>query len=313
MYEFVQGDETKAQVRRLLRYRVHLILAMMANVALIVQVSSQSASEAIARHGVLSRFLTGDSSSPPHTVAPRRTPLKTRELPPGSGHGVGDTHGAPETPSGTPAAPEVDVQPDLSDAPATVPDDGDVTSETLAEDGPATSTTVAAATSKVEAVPVAVLQRGIENLFAFCAQAAHKFRQEQSSPTSAAGAGANLQSHPLLDSPEAVATRGRAAAIGARREDEPSSRSTPLARQDAGLVLSNPLENNAKIRFLLDDRPCELGPGETHEFPPGEERQIKFHRGGEFGNASEIVTPGAYRFTVTKHGWELSPVEAPNR
>ena len=313
MYEFTQGDEIKAQARKLLRYRVHLILAMIANVALIVQVSSQSASQAIARHGVLSRFLTGDSSSPAHTIAPRRTPLKTRELPPGSGQSANDSHCVPETTSGTPTAEEVDVQPDLSDAPATVPDDGDVTSETLAEDGPATSTTVAAATSKVEAVPVAVLQRGIENLLAFCAQAAHKFRQEQSTLEIDTGAGANLQSHPPLDAPEAAATRGRPAAIDAHREDEPSSRSTPLARQNAGLVLSNPLENNAKIRFLLDDRPCELWPGETHEFPPGEERQIKFHRGGEFGNASEIVTPGAYRFTVTKHGWKLSPVEAPNR
>jgi hypothetical protein len=101
-------------------------------------------------------------------------------------------------------------------------------------------------------------------------------------------------------------------------ERTPAAESTPLAEQshqpreemwnEAGMAVRNPLENGETVRFLVDQRLCELQPGEAHWFAPQQQWHVQFHRGGEFGDVDRVVTEGVYQFSATDQGWGLEPV-----
>jgi hypothetical protein len=84
---------------------------------------------------------------------------------------------------------------------------------------------------------------------------------------------------------------------------QPLTQQPPLGH----LSIGNGQQNGVPVSFVLDGRVYTLHPGESHQFPVGTSWSIQFHRGGAFGNASEAVTPGEYQFVVGPDGWALRP------
>lgn len=73
------------------------------------------------------------------------------------------------------------------------------------------------------------------------------------------------------------------------------------------LVLHNPLENDGVVQFLVDRIVHVLHPGETLELASPQEWHILFHRGDMFGNEEHWLAGGSYVFSVSEDGWSLSP------
>jgi hypothetical protein len=71
------------------------------------------------------------------------------------------------------------------------------------------------------------------------------------------------------------------------------------------IELFNPDRNGAPIRCLVDGRLVELEPGESKMIPGADRRIIRFHRGGDFGEARYGMETGLYWFARSDQGWEL--------
>jgi hypothetical protein len=69
------------------------------------------------------------------------------------------------------------------------------------------------------------------------------------------------------------------------------------------LVLINPSE--LELGYILNGEVRVLGPGQRHEIEANQTWDVKFHRGGEFGDADYQLSAGAYEFRVGDQGWEL--------
>jgi hypothetical protein len=80
----------------------------------------------------------------------------------------------------------------------------------------------------------------------------------------------------------------------------------PVKVPPAGLTLLNPAETGVTVLYLLDDTAQSLRPGERKEWPASGPRQVRFHRGEDYGNAEYLLESGVYAFRVTEHGWELA-------
>ncbi len=84
---------------------------------------------------------------------------------------------------------------------------------------------------------------------------------------------------------------------------EASTLDEPL---DADLVsIVNPLGSGVEIHYLVNDKVFHLGPGQRHGMKNEGPVQVRFHRGGTFGEAILLLTPGRYDFVATDHGWDL--------
>jgi hypothetical protein len=77
---------------------------------------------------------------------------------------------------------------------------------------------------------------------------------------------------------------------------------TDMRRQ---LTLENPTNSGGTVNFLIDGRPCKLRPGESRSLPTETPHRIQFHRGGEFGNADIRLSEGHFKFQVSNQGWQL--------
>lgn len=98
---------------------------------------------------------------------------------------------------------------------------------------------------------------------------------------------------------EKVTVNGNVSFAGAPQEPvEP-----PLRTQI--VTLANSASNRAGISILVDGKTVTLQPGQTFSGPPAATLTVEFHRGGDFGNASHALKPGAFVFEVRKNGWNL--------
>lgn len=77
--------------------------------------------------------------------------------------------------------------------------------------------------------------------------------------------------------------------------------SSPQPRQ---LVLRNATTSSRDVHFLVNERPFSLSPGERLGLT-GHRWLVRFHRGGEFGDAAYTIWPGSYEFSVNSGGWDL--------
>jgi hypothetical protein len=75
------------------------------------------------------------------------------------------------------------------------------------------------------------------------------------------------------------------------------------------LEITNPLETNGPVHFVIEGEVFTLEPGETRQWPAFSQRTIEFHRGDDYGDASYSVERGTWRFQVSDAGWELIAAE----
>ncbi|MDA1180015.1 MAG: hypothetical protein O2931_14600, partial [Planctomycetota bacterium] len=100
--------------------------------------------------------------------------------------------------------------------------------------------------------------------------------------------------------------------------DEPNEVSPQRALPSDRIVFVNLTENRGPVRFLVGKRSLELLPGERFEVADGSPERpsgdggplwnVKFHRGGKYGESDSVLTAGESVFHVSpERGWELSP------
>jgi hypothetical protein len=268
MYEFIQAGELRAEAKRLLRYRLPLILAVLVNFVFLVRAP-------IARM----RAETAPPQKVP-TTAPQPTGPTTRAQSPRSGARVDATNqNIKVAPSAAAAAPA----PSNLAPPTTPPSPRSAGvspfsftsawgptgqrlfarwSTPLRQSGPATAPVV---TPKTTATP---------------------------EPLTATHAAPAPPAHPH----DLTATLPAS---------QPASPSTGVASPPTGLTIRNARENEGPVSFLVNGRVCELQPGEAHEFAAGTSWTVQFHRGESFGNAEQTLGPGIFCFVVTVQGWDL--------
>ena len=81
----------------------------------------------------------------------------------------------------------------------------------------------------------------------------------------------------------------------------------PVVESPKQLVLRNAKSNKGSVAFLLDKEVKNLAPGEEFQIADETVHTVRFHRGGEFGQAKIEVHTGTYEFQVTDSGWDLAP------
>lgn len=72
-----------------------------------------------------------------------------------------------------------------------------------------------------------------------------------------------------------------------------------------GIHVVHPAGNQVAIRFVVDEKPYTLQPGQRLEFAPGAARAIQYDRGGQFGTSVYGLGSAVFTFTPTARGWEL--------
>lgn len=80
-------------------------------------------------------------------------------------------------------------------------------------------------------------------------------------------------------------------------------------RESQTTLIENPSDTGGTVRFLLGGESFTLKPGETISPTGPWPLVVRFHRGGEHGEARYSLRPGVYRFDVTRSGWELVTVD----
>ena len=90
------------------------------------------------------------------------------------------------------------------------------------------------------------------------------------------------------------------AIIAARTPSEPA-----LTEAGGIAVLRNPSSTQGVVHFLIGRQTHSLEPGQTRRFELDDIGDVRFHRGGEFGDARQKVSPGEYEFAVSDRGWDL--------
>ncbi len=71
----------------------------------------------------------------------------------------------------------------------------------------------------------------------------------------------------------------------------------------------NPTENHGMVSFLVDGKIYSLASGQSRTFSTTEEQTVRFDRGADFGAANQKVRQGQFKFTVTDTGWHLVPAK----
>jgi hypothetical protein len=93
-------------------------------------------------------------------------------------------------------------------------------------------------------------------------------------------------------------------------DETPSATDTVVASLTDTLVIINPPGTGGVVHYVLDEKTISLQPGEYFQIPSGEQRRVNFHRGGDLSDVELNVEAGAYVFSVSDAGWELSPAAA---
>jgi hypothetical protein len=87
--------------------------------------------------------------------------------------------------------------------------------------------------------------------------------------------------------------------------------SRPVHSNPDEIVLYNPATSGGPVHFLAAGAAETLRPGEERSWPAEELGVLRFHRGGEFGNARLELPPGVYEFHVGERGWDVVEVTRP--
>jgi hypothetical protein len=116
---------------------------------------------------------------------------------------------------------------------------------------------------------------------------------------------ANRLAEPAVDP-----TRERTAAAEVSHGAEPGFEASGIAEGSGPrLELVNPVNNGQAVHFLAGDTVHSLEPGQKHDLAGGDGTwRIRFHRGGDFGNAEYSLSHGVFEFRVAEQGWHLERV-----
>jgi len=75
------------------------------------------------------------------------------------------------------------------------------------------------------------------------------------------------------------------------------------------LIVANAPDIGGAVNFTVDDVVYTLAPGEYVELKGRTARRIEFHRGDDFGYATQELERGVFAFEVAAAGWSLQPLE----
>jgi hypothetical protein len=88
--------------------------------------------------------------------------------------------------------------------------------------------------------------------------------------------------------------------------DDIASPEANIPAADNSLVLVNGQERVGTVSFLVDGKVHTLAPGELRKFDDEADHVVRFHRGGDLGQALHELSSGTYHFKVSRDGWTLS-------
>lgn len=308
MYEFIQSDELKTQARRLLGYRLPLVLVILVNIVLIMRVPMPGTTPAHAGNSVMTTALEflhrpashQDSyplqsglSSVPDAVASREQGSVAPMV-------------SPERTDWTPL-----VEALTSDDRAATRPDSSAGTQWLVSTGSSAAESIASVWAQLPRLGLPISQwRGTAHLVAQrWMHATHDaLQQTEHDPVESASdsrrSGTSMASaadSPSLEDPVTNSAPAQPAAT--------VTTNTWKAR-DNRLAICNPAGNGETVRFLVNGRLCELQPGEAHYYAPGDEWLIQFHPGGDFDDVERTLQRGTYQFIVTPYGWDIVAVQA---
>lgn len=82
--------------------------------------------------------------------------------------------------------------------------------------------------------------------------------------------------------------------------------SDPIEYSADSIVIRNAKVNRGTVAFLIGREVKQLEPGASLQLPAVQTTVVvRFHRGGDFGNATLTLLPGVYEFEATARGWYL--------
>jgi hypothetical protein len=285
MYEFIQAGELRAEAKRLLRYRLPLILAILVNFAFLVRapIAGMRAENAPPQN------VETTTPEPTGPTAAARTPRSSARV---SAANQNATHQHVKV---APAAAAAASVPNQLAPPTTSP------SPRSAGVSPFSFTSAWGPTG--------------QRLFA---RWSVPLRQSAPAPAPAvlprSNAAPDSTTAPRTTAtPEPLVATQTAPALPSHPNDgpktlpapQPASPPTVGASPPTALTIRNARENEGPVSFLVNGRVCELQPGEAHEFAAGTSWNVQFHRGESFGNAEQTLGPGTFCFVVTDQGWDL--------
>ncbi len=280
MYEFIQAGELRAEAKRLLRYRLPLILAVLVNLVFLVRapIAGMRAETAPPQN------VETTTSEPTGPTSPARTPRSSAR--------VNATNRNTQV---APSAAAVTSVPNKLAPPNISP------SLRSAGVSPFSFTSTWGTTG--------------QRLFA---RWSVPLRQSAPAPAQVVLPQSNATPDTTTTSrstatPEPLAATQAAPAPPANQSDLPKTLPAPqpafpptvVASPPTALTIRNARENEGPVSFLVNGRVCELQPGEAHEFAAGTSWIVQFHRGESFGNAEQTLGPGVFHFVVTDQGWDL--------
>jgi hypothetical protein len=88
-------------------------------------------------------------------------------------------------------------------------------------------------------------------------------------------------------------------------EPMPESDADVLKRVTSGVLLMNPAENAATIKYVLANKNYSLTPSFKQVLPDGQSYVVSFDRGARHGTARYSLNKGTYLFTGSQKGWDL--------
>ncbi len=346
MYEFIQSGELRKQARRLLRYRLPLVVVIVVNTALILRIALPPARQAQAQRPADRQLVAGQMEPdaqqippmpPPNLLAlagekeagvtntlsvDSRIPLGTiaADMTALPAVGLRSATGRSEATSvSVPFDSTVMQQPNAPLANA-IMNDRHVTDQPLGADPIDARVDVFETANQVEVVrsyapeiSIDVWRHDVQKLMRRWQQASQDLLSKYDAPVpdkiEPNAAIVTLGSR----SPESAHVAPAATPLDAPVPSAVPNELTEQTRPAVGVTLHNAMKNAETIRFLIDHRLCELRPGELHQFPHADKWLIQYHRGGEFGNIERVLLPGVYEFVATEHGWDVVRVESAER
>jgi hypothetical protein len=303
MYEFIQSGELKAQAKRLLNFRIPLVLVIIINLVLIARIPTPGQAQAKAdlqRHRMAAANIADaevarhDATPPPPDVPP--------PLPPEVATDAAAQHDQsywPDHPQLAGGASSTGASTDTTHPlQPTYASNRDPFDEQPGTPNKATG----------NADPSQLTAAAVRPLAIACQKTTQQLAQRWQQAASGVLAQAQTNGEQMWANARwvaaAVSSASSAAEPPAGHTDNSPSRVTASFQ---GLEVRNPIENGKPVRLLVNERLCELHPGEAHEYAPAEQWRIQFHRGGEFEDVDQVIMPGHYHFVVTPRGWDLTP------
>lgn len=110
-----------------------------------------------------------------------------------------------------------------------------------------------------------------------------------------------------------LATNARSISVVPAREDGISLQVTVNDKSKDRIIIRNSPKSGNSVAFLINKEVRQLVPGESVELPADTKQVVRFHRGGEFGNASASLSAGVFEFQATARGWYLEPIQQNTR